>query len=103
MLDGIYVDASYRDGRMTLGFVKIKGNTSKVFSIGSNQTKNTLAEREAVMLAKKLYPDQQVFSDCEASCKRLGATYIKRTKNQRAHRVAYRRINYLNIRLKVKV
>lgn len=100
MPDGVYVDASYRNGQMTLGFVEIKGNFSKVFSIGSNQTKVTLAEREAVQLAKQWYPGQMIYSDCEATCKRLGAIHIRRCKNQRAHRAAYRRINYQPIRVK---
>lgn len=92
--EGVYVDISYRDGEMVLGFVVIEAGKTTKFSRPSACNQTAAAEEQAIQIAQKMFPGKTVYSDHIESAKRTGATYIPREKNKLAHNTAKFRYNF---------
>ncbi len=93
--DGVYVDVSLRGEHMTIGFAVVKDEKAQYLSFSaSNHTNTSTAEHEAVLLAQHYWPDAVVFCDHQETCRKTGAVYINRARNDLAHRIARERINF---------
>jgi hypothetical protein len=103
--DGIYVDVSYKDNQMTLGFVVVvDSRVVQTFSTGSDRKSCDHAEREAIEIALKLDPKMLVFCDCGQAVDSINrkkpipgrerVRHIDRKYNNQAHGTAKRRRNY---------
>lgn len=94
---GVYVDVSCRKHCLYLGFfVRGTGYTrclSTTSLCGPAQTSQ--AEREAVWMARRLWPNMPVFCDHAEACHDGNAIYINRVGNRRAHNVARSRANFV--------
>jgi hypothetical protein len=93
----VFVDASMRPGMVTLGFwTSIHG----CFSTKSTSNNSNGAEYEAIQLARRLFPDAEIFSDAEGPVQKAmakgisGIKHIRRKENL-AHRAAYEAVNFI--------
>lgn len=94
--DGVYVDASVRNHVVYLGFAVVSGERMTFLSTtGSSPPPRTdLAEREAVWIARQLWPEAIVFCDYRDACVE-GATYVPRARNTQAHQAARSRKGFV--------
>lgn len=66
---------------------------------------SSVAESQAILLAKELYPGVPIFNDCLGECVKHGVKWIPRKQNQHAHRaasLAYRNASPAEVVPKVK-
>jgi hypothetical protein len=93
--DGVYVDISCKDDKITLGFAVVEDSQAQLMSCPSESGNSTVkAEHEAVAVARKLWPGKQVYCDFSPACARGKAKFVPRERNHLAHKAAKFKIGY---------
>lgn len=86
--DGVYVDVSVRKNQTRLGFVIRRGRFVSSFSTDDECKDSNSGERQAVHLARRIYPDAPLYSDHADTVVKLGARFVPRNRNWGAHNAA---------------
>lgn len=85
---GVFCDAKYRPGVATIAVLRFAGGEPEVFTKCIEATGSSWAECAAIDYAMALYPDEEIFNDCQGACLNRGATWIPREMNKPAHQAA---------------
>lgn len=90
LIDGVYVDASVRRLQTRLAIVLIikQEIRYKARILWPVLLSTTEAERQAVIIAQRIFPSWPIFCDCDGVAEEMNVNWISRTYNVIADKVA---------------